>query len=322
MVNLTRDSVPAPLHTLSEVLRCPRCGSRFDIDARLTCEQQHSYPLVRGVPRLVEAAWEADEAALLDQTSQAFGEQWTALGEAAGVTLEDLRLHLPAGWDLSVFSGRVLDAGCGMGRYTSLVGGLGCQAVGLDVSAAVEKAAQLWPDVPFVQADLVAPPFEPRSFDVVYSFGVLHHLPVPLRGWHACYELVRPGGLLLAWVYSEHGGVLRRGRRLLRRVTRRAPPLKRPIAALAAVAVWGGYLLPRRLLRRSAARRSKLAFYEDKSLAQLFVDCHDALAAPSEMYLTADDCRAWLRSLDASASGLEARSDGSGWILWARRAPV
>jgi SAM-dependent methyltransferase len=205
-----------------------------------------------------------------------------------------------------------------MGRYTRLVSDLHGGAVGLDVSDAVDKAAQLWPDLPLVQADIVAPPFEAGSFDVVYSFGVLHHLPEPIRGWQTCFGLVKPGGLLLAWVYSQHGGVLRRGRRSLRVVAAKWPRLRKPIAAAAAGLIWA-VLRGMRLLRRGKQQRSsKLGFYDDKSLSQLYVDCHDALAAPSEMYLTEADCKAWLASIPARESGFERRSDGSGWIIWAR----
>jgi SAM-dependent methyltransferase len=303
---------------LEELLRCPRCGSTVQIGRVVSCANGHEYPVRQGVPRLVESAWrDAAASQLQNATSEAFGDQWNELGESAGVTLDDVKLHLPAGWDTSIFQGNVLDAGCGMGRYTKLVTGLDARAVGLDVSDAVDKAAQLWPDVPFVQADIAAPPFEAGAFDVVYSFGVLHHLPDPIRGWQTCFNLVKPGGLLLAWVYSQHGGMLRQGRRTLRVVAGRWPVLRKPIAAAAAGGIWA-YLRANRLLKGKAKRSTKLGFYDDKTLSQLFVDCHDALAAPSEMYLTEADCRAWLASIPSANSGFERRSDGSGWIIWAR----
>jgi len=270
------------------------------------------------VPRLVESAWQDHAASELQiATSEAFGDQWNELGESAGVTLADVKLHLPAGWDTSIFQGDVLDAGCGMGRYTKLISGLNTRAVGLDVSDAVDKAAKLWPELPFVQADIAAPPFERETFDVVYSFGVLHHLPDPIRGWQTCFALVKPGGLLLGWMYSQHGGMLRRGRRTLRVIAARWPTLRKPIAAVASGAIWA-FLRGNRLVRGKASRSTKLGFYDDKSLPQLYVDCHDALAAPSEMYLTESDCRAWLASIEPRESGYERRSDGSGWIVWAR----
>jgi len=290
----------------------------MDIGRIASCANGHEYPVRLGVPRLVESAWlEQSASQLQNATSEAFGDQWNELGESAGVTLDDVKLHLPSGWATSVFHGDVLDAGCGMGRYTKLIADLGTRALGLDASNAVDKAAELWPELPFVQADIAAPPFEPETFDVVYSFGVLHHLPDPIRGWQTCFSLVKPGGLLLAWVYSQHGGILRAGRRTLRVVAGRLPVLRKPIAAAAAGAIWT-VLKGTRLVKGKAARSSKLGFYDDKSLPQLYVDCHDALAAPSEMYLTDADCRAWLAAIKSRESGYERRRDGSGWIIWAR----
>jgi len=315
LANLTKSR---PSTVLASLLRCPRCGAQVQLDDAVACANGHTYPVRQGVPRLLEDAWKEDAAAKLQTaTSQAFGDQWNELGESAGVTLSDVKLHLPAGWQSSVFHGEVLDAGCGMGRYVRLIADLGSAVIGLDASNAVDKAAQLWPDLPFVQADIGAPPFDSKTFDVVYSFGVLHHLPDPIRGWQTCFRLVKPGGLMLAWVYSEHGGILRRGRRTLRVFAAKFPQLRKPIAAISAAGIWA-FLRGRRLVQGKGRRSSKLGFYDDKSLPQLYVDCHDALAAPSEMYLTEGDCRDWLAAVPSSESGFERRSDGSGWIIWAR----
>lgn len=308
----TRPGYP---RTLERMLRCPICGSRLAFGEILRCSAGHEFQVQLGIPRLVVDV-PAEHERLAEATSVAFGEQWNRLGDDARVGMDDLRLHLPTGWDTSTFGGVILDAGCGMGRYTTLVGDLGADVVGLDRSAAVEKAASKWTNALFVQGDLLKPPFAPESFDVVYSFGVLHHLPAPLAGFRACLSLVRPGGVLLVWVYSSHGGLLRSGRRAARWLVAQIPALRRPLASAAAVALWIGYVLPHRLLKKDGKR---LAFYRDKDLRQLRVDCHDALAAPSEYYLSADDCRAWLRALGALESGFERRRDGSGWVIWARK---
>jgi len=296
---------------LRVLLRCPRCGKPLSWQAEtVICDEGHASPCVHGVPCLVRAVWEGEQAELNRRTSAFFGDQWTRLGEDARVDMDDLLLHLPAGWSAGVFSGVVLDAGCGAGRYTALVAQCGAAAIGMDVSESVLAASRVWPEAAFVQADLAAPPFAPATFDVVYSFGVLHHLPDPIRGLSACFELVKPGGVLLAWVYSDHGGIFRRARVTVRRLVRRVPVLLEPAAGAAAVAL--------ALSQRLDSRR--LTFYRGRSLRQIYVDCHDALAAPVEVYLSEDDCRAWLSMLPAREAGAERRRDGSGWILWARRA--
>lgn len=303
---------------LHRVLRCPRCRSGFGFASptSLRCGEGHVYPVIRGVPRLVKQAWGSGEAELVAATRHAFGTQWTELGDDAGVSRSDLMLHLPARWGPEVFSGLVLDAGCGMGRYTALAAELGATAIGLDLSEAVGKAAQLYPQVAFVQGDLMAAPLAPASFDLVYSFGVLHHLSDPGRGFQAAFGLVKPGGALLAWVYSDHGGVLRQGRRRARRLAARFPRARKPMAWLAAASLWSAFVVPPRLLGREPRR---LHFHRDKGLRQLYVDCHDALAAPLERYLSRRDCEECLDRLDARESAFERRRDGSGWVVWAKK---
>jgi len=265
-------------------------------------------------PAKPRSSWAPRDANVVQKTASVFGEQWTEFGVDAAVSRADLLLHLPNAWDESVFSGRVLDVGCGMGRYAALVAEYGGEVVGVDVSRAVEKAAELWPQCSFVQADIIDPPFAPESFDLVYSFGVLHHLPDPIRGLLRCHELVKPGGRLLVWVYSSHGGILRKGRRTARRVVGRAPVFLRPLAYTAAALIFVAYVAPRRLTGR---RGGRMSYYQSKSFRQLFIDCHDALAAPTELYVTESDCRQWLSVLEARDSGYERRRDGSGWVLWA-----
>src|ERR1019366_4685477 len=72
----------------------------------------------------------------------------------------------------------VLDAGCGMGRYSAVALGLGAEVVAVDMSDSlirVAAAARLYPKLHPVEGDLLHPPFKKGVFDLAYSQGVLHH---------------------------------------------------------------------------------------------------------------------------------------------------
>jgi SAM-dependent methyltransferase len=116
------------------------------------------------------------------------------------------------GSEASSFLGkRVLDAGCGFGRHAAVAARWGAEVVALDSSTeAVESAAKnLAGMADVVQGDVNRPPFRPESFDHVYSFGVLHHVPHPAKVFSSLHALVRPGGRLSLWVYGPRQGMTR-----------------------------------------------------------------------------------------------------------------
>jgi SAM-dependent methyltransferase len=132
---------------------------------------------------------------------------------------------------------RVLDVGCGMGRFADIVSRWGGNVVGIDLSLAVEAAhANLGgrENVRILQADLFHLPFRPGTFDIVYSLGVLHHTPDCEKAFRQLVPFVRPGGRLCLWVYGTMG-TWERFARLYRRVTVRMP--RRLLHALCHLAI-------------------------------------------------------------------------------------
>ncbi len=60
-------------------------------------------------------------------------------------------------------------------------------------------------NVEYAQADILELPSLGRTFDVISSVGVLHHLADPLAGWRALAQCLRPGGFMQVGLYSELG---------------------------------------------------------------------------------------------------------------------
>jgi len=102
---------------------------------------------------------------------------------------------------------RVLDVGCGTGSLALAAKarvGAGGTVHGIDASKemiqqATRKARRRRVPVDFWIATVEALPFPDRSFDVVFSTLMLHHLPRPVRS--ACAgeiaRVLRPGGRVL-----------------------------------------------------------------------------------------------------------------------------
>lgn len=79
--------------------------------------------------------------------------------------------------------GRVLDAGCGNGRYMAFFAEQGFEAYGVDLSGRAIEVARAWVKERGVKAhleigDISSLPFEDGYFDVVVSDGVLDHIPL------------------------------------------------------------------------------------------------------------------------------------------------
>jgi SAM-dependent methyltransferase/uncharacterized protein YbaR (Trm112 family) len=145
-----------------------------------------------------------------------------------------------------------LEVGCGLGITTYLAHkNSGIDAVGLDLSLAVWKAAQHYGDNPFlhfVQASVFAMPFAAGSFDLVYSRGVLHHTVSTEKAFDAIAPLCREGGTVYLWVYgrgSISDTLFRRAAYALERIFRPAlssAPNSIPARAFL-VAMGAGYVL-------------------------------------------------------------------------------
>jgi SAM-dependent methyltransferase len=131
------------------------------------------------------------------------------------------------GLDPATLAGaRVLDGGCGMGRYLRVAAESGARVVGMDLSGAVIAARDLtreFPAVSVTKGDLLRPPFAEGSFDHIYSLGVLDHTPDPRRAFLALARLLKPGGRIVIWVYPKERPALEKIMDAHRAISRRLP---------------------------------------------------------------------------------------------------
>jgi ubiquinone/menaquinone biosynthesis C-methylase UbiE len=106
----------------------------------------------------------------------------------------------------------VLEAGCGTGAQTVALArrSTGARIVAVDVSAAslTEARARVsaagFGNVEFRQANLLALPFAPGSFDHVFLCFVLEHLPDPAATLASLRPLLRSGGTITV-IEGDHG---------------------------------------------------------------------------------------------------------------------
>jgi len=105
----------------------------------------------------------------------------------------------------------ILIAGCGTGQQAietaSIFHNRSVLAVDLSLASlayARRKSRELGaPPIEYAQADLTELGTLDRSFDVIESVGVLHHLADPFAGWRVLLRQLRPGGVMRIGLYSE-----------------------------------------------------------------------------------------------------------------------
>ena len=106
---------------------------------------------------------------------------------------------------------RWIDVGCGNGAFTEqlIQRCAPAEAQGIDPSEAQLAFARTRPGAAgavFLQGDAMALPFEDDRFDVAVMARVIHFVPDPAKGIGELTRVVRPGGLVAAYVWDALGG--------------------------------------------------------------------------------------------------------------------
>lgn len=229
-----------------EVLRCPKCRGALEATAeqkegaeilqgQLACTMcRATFPILRGVPRFVTS----------DSYADAFSFEWnvhrtTQLDSATGKRDSVDRFAESLGFPLAELRGkRVLDIGCGTGRFAEIALHNGATVVGVDLSLAVDAAYKnigTHPRMHIVQADVFKLPLADALFDLIYSLGVLHHTPNCRKAFERLPPHLKTSGRVVITVYTDRNKYYCMSTNFWRRWTPRLP--KRLLYALCYVAI-------------------------------------------------------------------------------------
>ena len=199
-------------------LRCISCGSGLQlkppiipqpeesaVEGMLACTScSHEYPIVRSIPRFVPS----------EDYALSFGYQWnyfdkTQLDSHMGNDLSRERFFATTQWPQQMEGQVILEAGCGMGRFTQIALETGAEVFSFDLSSAVEANLRnngASERVHVVQASIYEIPFPKASFDKIFCMGVLQHCPDVRRAFMSLVPFLKPGGEIVIDVYQKHTG--------------------------------------------------------------------------------------------------------------------
>jgi SAM-dependent methyltransferase len=203
-----------------EMFVCLKCGSPLYvasvtseatetsgiIEGMLECRaRRHRTPIVRSVARFVPS----------ESYASSFGFQWNRFDRLQfdrhmNNDLSRDRFYKTTGWPERMEGQKVLEAGCGAGRFTDLALETGAEVFSFDLSSAVEAA---WRNnagssrLTLFQASIYEVPLRKESFDKIFCMGVLQHCPDVGGAFRSLLPFLRPGGEIVIDVYEKKRGL-------------------------------------------------------------------------------------------------------------------
>ncbi len=317
-----------------EFFACPNCGGQLQLEragqagssseevreGQLGCAGCSArFPIVRSLPRFVPS----------EAYAASFGYQWNTfdriqLDQVMRNDLSRERFYATTGWPARLEGEKILEAGCGAGRFTELVAETGAEIFSFDLSNAVEanfKNHGQAKNAHIFQADIYRIPLRKGIFDKVYCMGVLQHCPDVKRAFLSLVPYLKPGGEIVIDVYQKNRFVpalkywvrpfvrSMRTETIHKLLSMTIPPAFELKKALYKVPVVGkpvGNLIP----IGPVSHKPKLD-YTDEELKQVkILSALDMLAPVHDHPQTLDNVRAWCQ--EAGLADIEVRTGFNG----------
>ena len=207
---------------------CPVCYSDLKIvgkkqqkgkeieSGELECAKGHSFPIIRGVPRLLASPED------VEQVKKSFSDKWRIFEDE---TFSEKEVEFQHKWYLERYGfgdtkklnmflknkSCVLDAGCGVGRAVGWFSdGTENPVFGIDLSESVEIAHRHYGSrkkVYLIQADIMALPFRKETFDYISCDQVIHHTPQPEEAFNKLVHLLKSNGEIAVYTYRKPGPI-------------------------------------------------------------------------------------------------------------------
>ena len=239
-------------------------------------------------------------------TVASFGEEWSKFKDFSDA---DIQIAGAQYFDIvpeEIYKDKdILDVGCGTGRWSKYLARLANNIEAIDPSEAVYSAAALLQNednVRISRASVDNIPFEDNSFDLVFSLGVLHHIPDTQNAMEKSINKVKPGGYFLVYLYyalDNRGFVFKtlfHASNLLRNVISRLPSVvKKLVCDVLALLIYMPFIIISKIIRMfgfsSVLNHVPLSYYADKSMNIIRNDSLDRFGTPLEQRFTKDEIR-------------------------------
>ncbi len=203
-----------------EWFRCVGCGAPLQVETPASAQNNGNivegklicsscgrvFPIVRSMPRFVEG----------EDYAYSWGYQWNLfdkmqLDSHAGNNLSHERFFATTQWPEKMEGQVILEAGCGMGRFTQVALETGAEIFSFDLSSSVEASFRNNGEsdrVHIFQASIYEIPLKKESFDKIFCMGVLQYCPDVRSAFMSLVPFLRPGGEIVVDCYEKHKGLI------------------------------------------------------------------------------------------------------------------
>jgi SAM-dependent methyltransferase len=191
--------------SMIERLYCPDCHKKLECEIiKIDCGEIREGTLVCNscfkkyhirnyIPRFVKA----------DNYASSFGFEWnrharTQIDKFNGTNISQDRFYRETNWNPEDLENqKILEAGCGAGRFTQIITETGAEVYSFDLSNSVDACLRnngLAENHHIFQANIYEPPFQKEYFDKIFCFGVLQHTPDVRKAFLSLIPYLKEGG--------------------------------------------------------------------------------------------------------------------------------
>lgn len=265
---------------------------------------------------------------LTKKTAKNYGVLWSKVNGRAPEKYHFDRLREAVGEQIvRGKTGIEIGCGCGWDLFRIATQNPSVRIVGMDISPGIQAAAKLTghlANAAPIQGSAGDIPFKDRSFDFVYSFGVLHHLPDFRKGLSEVSRILKKECPCFLYLYEDHSDnpikhyALRIVSLIRKFSTRINPKLLYTISCLASPVCVILFSYPARLLkmfRYAYPLYSKIPFNFGTNLFSLRGDIYDRFSAPIENRFSREGLSQIMLGCGFGEIRIFKLKDTAGWIV-------